>query len=324
MKEKFLPLLKKINPGLELKITEIQSPVMDFETHDNYMVSYSAGARNFRAVIKQVPKKKREIINPIRYQIKREAGLLQECSKGKYGFNVPRVLFLDTKGRVLGRPALVMECINGKALGPLNLKAGPAKRKKFLLTLVNIMADIHRADLSRLGFLDCPDFGLHTISDLERTARIAAKFSKTREKKFASRSLEVLKRNIPKRTDTALLHGDLVPAHILTTPSGKTYVIDWDAAIIGDRSWDVFWMMKGCTKEIYGADRNVILRLYENLSGRKLLNPDFYEASALLLNYLYSIYAIKKEPRHPYMNLVVKSIPIIKNMLDDKLEHFPK
>jgi thiamine kinase-like enzyme len=96
----------------------------------------------------------------------------------------------------------------------------------------------------------------------------------------------------------SVLHGDFGPDHVLVT-NGRLVVVDWEGASVGDPAYDVGWtyhvlklegrtMIDHAMIESNEPDRvkthlgEHFVKCYENYTGEKLVNLDFYKDIAAL------------------------------------------
>lgn len=314
MKEKFQEILEKIYPNSCLEIIGYESPSKNYRTHNTYIVSYKRSENEGKVVVKALSANPRKILHPRIYRLKEEAILLKRINEeGKV--KVPKLLYFDESQKILNTPFFVMEYIDGCSLERLPLQ----ERRANLRKMVNVVVDIHSSDFKKFGFLAYSNFGEFIIQELERTIEVARTTTEVDKIKFSEKVVKELKKKIPRKTDIALLHGDLELGHFLLDKTENMYVLDWDAAMVGDRSWDIFWMMKGYANEIYGESTEKIVQYYQDATKHELLNPNFYEISALLMTYLYWVYIIKNEPFHPYRRIAPRVMDGLVSQIENKL-----
>ena len=167
---------------------------------------------------------------------------------GKTGVLAPRVLLLDESGESLGRPAIVMERLNGVCdyfvLTGGTMGLAETRRRELAVELCDTLADIHDVDWRGLG-LDAV-FHSEEPPGASRELQWWQRYLARQELEPQPEMAEVacwLRRNAPEPQRVVLVHGDYKPGNVLLTEAGKIEaVVDWEIAHIGDPMEDLGWV----------------------------------------------------------------------------------
>jgi aminoglycoside phosphotransferase (APT) family kinase protein len=188
---------------------------------------------------------------------------------------VPRPYWLDTDGRWLERPSLIMERMDGQPtpLPTYPPSGDPAVREKLAMQFVEILARIHRADWRQLGlaFLGVPGAG--EAGARRQVALWDDTYRKNRLEPIPilDEAFRWLRANLPSTDRITLVHGDYRSGNYLYDEAGRiTAMLDWEVAHLGDPMEDLGW---ACMKFWNGGvlavglmDRDELLRRYEERS----------------------------------------------------------
>ncbi|MCW2630509.1 phosphotransferase family protein [Mycobacterium sp.] len=196
---------------------------------------------------------------------------------------------------VIGAPFYVMEFVEGTVYGTAaQLTAvGPEQTSAISANMVRVLADLHGVDALGVGLggLGRPDGYLQR--QVARWARQLAA-SRSRELRQADILIDLLRRRVPPRADTALIHGDYRLDNLLICGTEVRAVIDWEMATLGDPLTDLALLL------VYGRLPNLVgtlglpdvsvapgypteaelLKSYAGASGRDLQSMTFHLALA--------------------------------------------
>ncbi len=203
---------------------------------------------------------------------------------GEAGYPVPATLLLETGSAALGHPFVIMERIDGEALGRLLRRAAPAEQDAWRRRMMELMVRLHRLDWH--PFVDEPaayeavDGRGHLRVALERWRSQGAALPLA-----GDGSAEALwdwvnegLRRVP-RGQPALVHLDWHAQNILLRADGSPVVIDWTSAEVTDPRVDLAWTL--VLHQGGGPARQAtIVREYERASGRAVEGLDFFLALA--------------------------------------------
>jgi aminoglycoside phosphotransferase (APT) family kinase protein len=198
---------------------------------------------------------------------------------------VPRALWLEETGDVLGRPFFVME----RATGDVYEMQAPADVAdqtvmRMCESLAEQLAAIHCVDLKQTG-LDALDNGSdHLDRELSHWAA-----EMNRVKRDTLPALERLQRALregkPEPCPTVtLVHGDAKPGNFAFTDGEVTAVFDWEMTTVGDPLTDIGWLEilwmqpVGINSHPAALTIDALLAHYEAISGIKVQNRPWYRA----------------------------------------------
>jgi aminoglycoside phosphotransferase (APT) family kinase protein len=198
---------------------------------------------------------------------------------------VPRALWLEETGDVLGRPFLVME----RAAGDVYEMESPADVADEIVvrmcqSLAEQLAAIHSVDLKQTG-LDALDNGsVHLDRELEHWAA-----EMNRVKRDSLPALERLRQALnehkpqpcPKVT---LVHGDAKPGNFAFIGGEVSAVFDWEMTTVGDPLTDIGWLEMlwmqpvGINSHPAALTIDALLAHYQAISGIRVQNRAWYRA----------------------------------------------
>ena len=201
---------------------------------------------------------------------------------------------LCTDEEVNGAPFYVMGFVEGTVVRDASVGETLTldQRHTASESIVDVLARIHRVDLSAVG-LD--DLGRHEGYIERQLKRWYGQFekSKTRELPMLDEVHESLLRLVPAQGPATLVHGDYRLDNCMLAADGRiNAVLDWEICTLGDPLADVgllmvYWNDPGDTAAatVGGATtldgflrRSDLLARYEAVSGRDLSEIDYYVA----------------------------------------------
>jgi aminoglycoside phosphotransferase (APT) family kinase protein len=198
---------------------------------------------------------------------------------------VPRALWLEPTGDVLGRPFFVMELVGGNVyeMEPPDDAAGDTV-VRMCQSLAEQLAAIHTVDLGRTG-LDTLDDGAHHLD--RELAHWAAEMNRVKRGRLPA--LERLYRELlagkpapcPRIT---LVHGDAKPGNFAFTGGDVSAVFDWEMTTVGDPLTDLGWLEMlwmqpvGINSHPAALSIDALLAHYESASGITVTNRSWYRA----------------------------------------------
>ena len=143
------------------------------------------------------------------------------------GLFIPRVLDVEM---IDGKWAIISDFIKGKTMDQL-MKEDPSREKEFLDSFVSLQMEVHSKNCIRLASLKEKMKRKISQAELDATTRY---------------DLHTRLEGMPKHE--RLCHGDFNPSNIIVTEDGRSCILDWAHATIGNASADVartyllFWL----------------------------------------------------------------------------------
>ncbi len=174
------------------------------------------------------------------YKARSEKTVAKELRIYRYlsttGVPVPKTYFADVKGKIMNRPFILMQKMEGEAFNSLLKKGGG---KDFVEALALSLHQLHSTNIKSLD-LDIPRNQLKDeVSGLRTTAAILLALSWAPvifHKVY--KTLSIIQ-NLPVKGNPAgLLHGDCGPDNVIYS-NGIVYLIDLESAYIGDPAFDL-------------------------------------------------------------------------------------
>jgi aminoglycoside phosphotransferase (APT) family kinase protein len=198
---------------------------------------------------------------------------------------VPRALWLEQTGDVLGRPFFVMERVTGDVY-EMEPPADAADQTvvRMCQSLVEQLAAIHTVDLGGTGLDTLDDGANHLDRELGHWAA-----EMNRVKRGHLPALERLHRELltakpepcPKVT---LVHGDAKPGNFAFIDGEVSAVFDWEMTTVGDPLTDIGWLEMlwmqpvGINSHPAALAVDDLLAHYQAVSGVTVANRPWYRA----------------------------------------------
>jgi aminoglycoside phosphotransferase (APT) family kinase protein len=158
------------------------------------------------------------------------------------GVAVPRPRWVCDDPAVLGAPFLVMDRLEGEAVGRRVVRepALAEARRALPAQMGEQLARIHALPLEGLDFLPRPAPGLSpALAAVERSARQLAGFGEPHP--VLELALRWLRARAPGCSAPVLVHGDFRVGNLMVGPAGLVGVFDWEFAHVGDPAEDLAW-----------------------------------------------------------------------------------
>ena len=197
---------------------------------------------------------------------------------------VPRALWLEETGEVLGRPFFVMERVGGDVYEMQSPDVADQTVVRMCQSLAEQLAAIHSVDLKQTG-LDALDHGnAHLDRELNRWADEMHRVKRA-SLPALERLLQALRDSKPQPCPrVTLVHGDAKPGNFAFTDGDVSAVFDWEMATVGDPLTDIGWLELlwmqpvGITSHSAALTIDALLAHYETTSGIRLQNRSWYRA----------------------------------------------
>jgi aminoglycoside phosphotransferase (APT) family kinase protein len=198
---------------------------------------------------------------------------------------VPRPLWLEDSGEVLGRPFFVMERVAGDVY-EMEPPAGVNDQTvvRMCQSLAEQIAAIHSVDLEQTGLDALDDGSDHLERELDHwTAEM------NRVKRDPLPALERLHRALLESKPepcprVTLVHGDAKPGNFAFTDGEVSGVFDWEMTTVGDPLTDIGWLEMlwiqpvGINSHPAALTIDALLAHYEAISGIRVENRSWYRA----------------------------------------------
>ncbi len=167
---------------------------------------------------------------------------LVQAEVARCGFPTPKVRAAGGPGDGLGRAFMVMDRAPGTPLlaglgGIRALAQLPRLATTIPETLAVTMSELHRIDPGPLrSQLETGLAAATTVAGLLEHLRALTEALDRKDLAGAGRWLAA---NPPPAAPEVICHGDLHPFNLLAGPAGAATVLDWSAALLGPRAYDV-------------------------------------------------------------------------------------
>jgi aminoglycoside phosphotransferase (APT) family kinase protein len=217
---------------------------------------------------------------------------------------VPGMLWLEEDPSILGAPFFAMTGVDGRvpADDPPFTASGwvldltPDERAELNDNALRVLVEIHALDPIELGldFLARPELGDSPLDqEIAYYERYYAWAAEGRSHPTLEGAFRWIHTNRPAERETAVLSwGDARIGNMIFGAEREVLaVLDWEMATLASPEQDLGWwlFMHRHHTEGFGLphpdgfpSREAVIRRYEELSGRKVRNLDFYEAFAAL------------------------------------------
>jgi len=209
----------------------------------------------------------------------------------KAGYPVPAVYALHVDPSTLGKPFIIMEMIDGKAMWGLLDQSSPEEASQLLDQLNDLLIKLHSLDWRRFQVDFDPALENNPYWFIDRWLNmggVALAGSGLEDFKPVLRWLE-LRRNLLGCQRPAAVHGDFHPNNVLIKADGSAVVIDWTNFQVADPRYDLAWTL--LLARVYAGEnvRHMILDRYVQSPGTQIDSLDIFEVIACTRR-LYDIY----------------------------------
>ena len=197
------------------------------------------------------------------------------------GYPVPEVFHLEEDDSTLGKPFIVMERIRGRNMTGDFLEGSQEKRAYLTSLFMKLFVDLHNLDGPRLFPGDC--FAGDTAGYVNRILDGGRWDVEHHGIGWLSPVVEWLddhKAGVS-RENLSIIHRDFHPDNIMIREDGSPVVIDWGAVEAGDFRDDLAWTILLMSTYSDPSFREAILRGYQEISGRKVRDFEFFEVMAI-------------------------------------------
>lgn len=154
---------------------------------------------------------------------------------------VPRALWLEPTGSLLGTSFYLMELVEGDVPLPWDRSIPPDTRVAMHRQFADLLGALHTLDWEArgLGFLGVPaDRGDPAALELDRCAEVLSR-SALRPYPILHEIISALRERRPRAPRLALVHGDYRMGNFVWRDGRIVAILDWERAFIGDPIADV-------------------------------------------------------------------------------------
>jgi aminoglycoside phosphotransferase (APT) family kinase protein len=217
------------------------------------------------------------------YDLARQFAILRALSDS--AVRVPRALWLEETGDVLGRPFFVMERAAGQVY-EMEAPGGVADSTvvRMCQSLVEQLAAIHTVDLAQTGLDTLDDGRGHLDRELDHWA---AEMNRVKRDRLPAleRLQHALRADQPEPCPKiTLVHGDAKPGNFAFRDGEVSAVFDWEMTTVGDPLTDIGWLEMlwmqpvGLNTHPAALPIDALLAHYEAASGITVRNRAWYRA----------------------------------------------
>ena len=207
-----------------------------------------------RFVLRRPP---RPPLPPSAHDVVREARLQLALREGGFS-RLPTIVAVAEDESILGVPFYVMDYLEGDVVTD-DLVPGleePAARRRLADDLVDVLAEIHEADVTSPGLAAFARPGSYNERQVRRFTQLWD-VNKTREIPRVEEVGALLAANVPPPLPETAVHGDFRLGNTMVAPgeaSRIVAVLDWEMGAIGDPRADVGYLL--ATYSEPGGPRN--------------------------------------------------------------------
>jgi len=245
------------------------------------MFTLVTGAGSRQDVVLRLRPKSPALLEP--YDLARQFTILRALEDT--AVRVPRALWLEDSGEVLGRPFFVMERAPGDVY-EMEAPAGVDDQTvaRMCRSLVEQIAAIHAVNLNQTGLDALDDGGDHLEREL---GRWGAEMDRVKRDSLPGleRLQHALRENKPEPCPTVtLVHGDAKPGNFAFVGGEVSAVFDWEMTTVGDPLTDIGWLEMlwiqpvGINSHPAALDIDALLAHYQAISGITVTNRPWYRA----------------------------------------------
>lgn len=194
-----------------------------------------SGGRNERLILRRAPRG--GVLEP--YDASKEFRILRALEGS--GISVPRALWVDASGNVLGTSFYVMEFVAGEIPSPFDKKLPSERRAEMHGAYTDMLAALHTFDWKAKGldFLGVPKNADDPASlELDRCTEVLDRIA-LRPYPALREVIAWLREHRPRCPKLALIHDDYRMGNFIWRDGRIVALLDWERAFIGDPMADV-------------------------------------------------------------------------------------
>jgi aminoglycoside phosphotransferase (APT) family kinase protein len=216
------------------------------------------------------------------YDLKRQFGILRALEHTPV--RVPRALWLEGSGDVLGREFFIMERVDGDVFEMETPDRPDASIQRMCESMAEQLAEIHSIDLDAVDLSFLGDGRDHLDAELDHWADEMHRVQRGTLPAL-ERLLQALRESKPHPyPKVTLVHGDAKPGNFAFVGDDVSAVFDWEMSTVGDPLADIGWMELlwmqpvGITSHAASLTIDEFLERYEAASGITPQNRPWYRA----------------------------------------------
>lgn len=217
------------------------------------------------------------------YDLARQFAILRALESS--AVKVPKALWLESTGEVLGRPFFVMERVGGDVY-EMDAPADASDERvvRMCQSLAEQLAAIHAVDIAGSDLTALDDGGSHLDREL---AHWAGEMDRVKRGALPAleRLLAALRDSKPAPCPAVtLVHGDAKPGNFAFVDGEVSAVFDWEMTTVGDPLTDIGWLELlwmqpvGITSHPAALTIDELLTHYQSVSGITVQNRPWYRA----------------------------------------------
>jgi aminoglycoside phosphotransferase (APT) family kinase protein len=291
--------LQEVYPKREnIEVLEVKSLTKGWETElYSFLLKYteSSNIREEHLILRIYPGAKEQ------KKIKWEYEVLQSLYKA--GYSVPRTHILELNESFFGKPFIIMDRIVGKDMGEEFVKALESNDQdkivnEILPTLTKLFVELHNLDWHILTTGISKDDVKNPFFFIDKKLAFYESFIKKYQLNEVLPILDWLKekRDTVPSYKISIVHRDFHPHNVIISNEGKPYIIDWPASSVGDFREDLGWTLLLVTAFTTKEIRDAILRMYEQESGSKVEEIEYFEILAALRRFTDMLLSFRLGP----------------------------
>ncbi|RAU98505.1 phosphotransferase family protein [Mycobacterium colombiense] len=244
------------------------------------VVTRAGGRDDHRDVVLRLRPRPPALLEP--YDLARQFRILRALADTPV--RVPRALWLEPTGDVLGRPFFVMERVGGDVYEMEPPPDADRAVVRMCQSLVEQLAAIHTVDLSRIGLDTLDDGSDHLDRELAHWAAEMNRVKRGRLPALERLHEALLAAKPAPYPKVTLVHGDAKPGNFAFSGGEVSAVFDWEMTTVGDPLTDIGWLEMlwmqpvGITSHPGALSIDELLAHYESASGITVTNRPWYRA----------------------------------------------
>jgi len=247
------------------------------------IVTQSKGDESRQDVVLRLRPPPPALLEP--YDLKRQFDVLRALEHTPV--RVPRALWLEDSGEVLGRPFFVMERVGGDVY-EMETPDGPSGSPECIRSMCTGMAEqlaaVHSVDLTSVDLSFLGDGRDHLDREIDHWADEMHRVQRGTLPALERLLLALRETRPAPYPKVTLVHGDAKPGNFAFLGADVSALFDWEMTTLGDPLSDIGWMELlwmqpvGITSHPAALSIDEFLERYEAASGITATNRNWYRA----------------------------------------------